>query len=267
MDLSKREELRILITGKDGRVKAQSQEAGAAILVYSAPYEEGDVIRMTGGPGYVVALLEDSMAETFGFLSGEFCLEVPFGEKKISYSPKSFTGDRHLLWVRWAEEAEIKARRNLARNVLDSHDNHGLFPHASANVETRGESVFAARNAIDGCYANDCHGRWPYQSWGINRDPNAELCLDFGRPVTLDRLVFTLRADFPHDSWWDRCTVQFSDGGELEIPFSKTGRPQNVDTTPRTVEWLKIGRLIKNQEDPSPFPALTQLEAWGTEAF
>ncbi len=212
MDTSKGGELRIFITGPDGQVKAQASGGNRATLVYNAPYEEGDVIHMAGGPGFVAAQLEDSMAEAYGYLSGEFCLAVPFGEKKISYSPKSFTGDRHLLWVRRAEEEEVRARRNLARNVLDSHDNQGLFPHASANVETRGESAFAARNAIDGCYANHSHGRWPFQSWGINRDPNAAFRLDFGRSVRLDRVVFTLRADFPHDSWWNRCTVRFSDG-------------------------------------------------------
>ena len=151
MDMATEKALRIFITGGDGRIKAQAGGTDRVTLVYGAPYEEGDVIHMTGGPGYVVALLEDSMAETFGYFSGEFRLAVPFGEKKISYSPKSFTGDRHLLWARRAEEGEAGARRNLARNVLDSHDNTGFFPHASANVETRGESVFAARNAIDGC--------------------------------------------------------------------------------------------------------------------
>lgn len=265
MDTPKAEELRIFITGGDGRLKAQAAGLDRVTLVYDAPYEEGDVIHMTGAAGFVVALLEDSMAATYGYLSGEFILEVPFGEKRISYSPKSFTGDRHLLWLRRAEEREIALRRNLAFNVLDSHDNQGFFPHASANVETRGESVFAARNAIDGCWANDCHGRWPYQSWGINRDPDAALRLDFGRPVRLDRLVFTLRADFPHDSWWNRCTVRFSDGSELEPAFVKTGEGQAVDFPPRTVEWLVVERLIKDPEDPSPFPALTQLEAWGTE--
>ncbi len=267
MDIPKGEELRIFITGPDGQVKAQAAGTDQATLVYDALYEEGDMIHMTGGPGYVVALLEDSMAETFGYLAGEFRLAVPFGEKKISYSPKSFTGDRHLLWVRRAQEEEIRARRNLARNVLDSHDNQGFFPHASANVETRGESVFAARNAIDGCYANDCHGRWPYQSWGINRDPEAALRLDFGRPVRLDRLVFTLRADFPHDSWWNSCTVRFSDGSSLEPAFVKTGERQIVDFASRTVDWLVVEQLIKDPEDPSPFPALTQLEAWGTEVM
>lgn len=115
--------LRIFITGGDGQVKAEAGGTGRVTLVYDAPYEEGDVIHMTGGPGYVVALLEDSMAETFGWLTGEFRLAVPFGEKKISYSPRSFTGDRHLLWVRRAEEEETGERQSFdfeARNVFVS---------------------------------------------------------------------------------------------------------------------------------------------------
>ena len=259
-------ELQIAIIGADGQVKAQAAGRDAVTLVYQAPYEDGDVISMTGdAPGYVSARLEDSLPETFGYLSGEFRLEVPFGEKRVSYSPKSFTGEIHMLQARTAEPEEIGAGRNLALNPLDSHDNTGFFPHASANVETRGESVFAARNAIDGCYANDSHGPWPYQSWGINRDPEAELLLDFGREVEVERLVFTLRADFPHDNWWKTCTVQFSDGSELMPEFTKTGRRQTVDLERRLVRWLKVCRLIKDESDPSPFPALTQLEVWGTE--
>lgn len=64
-------------------------------------------------------------------------------------------------------------------------------------METRGEAVFAARNAIDGIFENSAHGEYPYQSWGINRDPNAALTLDFGREVLLDELRITERADFP----------------------------------------------------------------------
>lgn len=197
MDTKIREELRIFITGPDGQVKAQASGGDRVTLIYDAPYEEGDVIRMAGGPGFVVAQLEDSMAETYGYLSGEFCLAVPFGEKKISYSPKFFTGDRHLLWVRRAEEEEVRARRNLARNVLDSHDNRGLFPHASANVETRGESVFAARNAIDGCWANHSHGRWPFQSWGINRDPNPPSAWTLAGPSRLTGWYLPSGRTFP----------------------------------------------------------------------
>lgn len=259
--------LTISITGPDGRVKASARGQGSATLVYAAAYEEGDAIRMTSdGAGYVVALLEDSMAQTFGYLSGEYLLNVPFGEKRVSYSPKSFTGEIHLLWAREATAEEASARRNLCLNVLDSHENTGFFPHAAANVETRGESVFAGRNAIDGCYANSGHGPWPYQSWGINRNPDAELTVDFGREVTIDTLAFTLRADFPHDNWWHTATVTFSDGSVFTPSFVKTGERQSFAIPPRTVRWLKVGGLLKDESDPSPFPALTQIEAWGVEA-
>ncbi len=46
---------------------------------------------------------------------------------------------------------------------------------------------FAARNAIDGIFANEYHGEYPWTSWGINQDPKAELHLDFGRPVIIER--------------------------------------------------------------------------------
>jgi len=259
-------ELTISITSKDGTIKASAQGNDSVTLVYTAPYEDGDMIHLRGDIcGYVLAKLEDSLDQTIGFLTEDFCLAVPFGEKRVSYSPKSFTGNIHLLWARVAEEREVNVYRNLAFNPLDSHDNNGLFPHASANVETRGESVFAARNAIDGSYANDSHGPWPYQSWGINRDPEAEFLLEFGRDVTIDRLVFTLRADFPHDNWWKHCTIWFSDGSQIKPFFVKTGSRQVVNIEPRTVRWLKIGRLVKDENDPSPFPALTQLEVWGSE--
>lgn len=258
--------LTISILGADGAVKASSQAIEQVTLVYSAPYEDGDVITLTSDvPGHVVALLEDSMAATYGYLAGEFRLAIPFGEKRVSYSPKSFTGNIHLLTARIATHDEIGAKRNLCLNPLDSHDNHGLFPHAKANVETRGESVFAARNAIDGFYANSDHGPWPYQSWGINRNPDAELILDFGRAVTVDTMVFTLRADFPHDNWWTNANVSFSDGTSFTPQFIKTGERQSFSISPRTVTWLKLDKLIKDENDPSPFPALTQIEAWGTE--
>ena len=141
----------------------------------------------------------------------------------------------------------------------------GFYPFASANVETRGEMVFAAKNAIDGVLANNNHGRWPYTSWGINRDPNAALKLEFGRKVVADEIVLYLRADFPHDAWWERATIHFSDGTDMELKFCKTHAAQRFAFPPKVIEWIAIDSLIK-ADDPSPFPALTQLEVWGMEA-
>ncbi len=258
--------LSITITGADGGVRASASGEGSARLVHAAAYQPGDTIRLESDvPGFVVCQLEDSMAPSYGYLKAGFALEVPFGEKRVSYSPKCFTGDIHLLWGREAESGEISAYRNLALNPLDSHINEGLFPHAFANVETRGESVFAARNAINGNITSEGHGPWPYESWGINQNPDAEMTVDFGRTVSIDRLVFTLRADFPHDNWWKRATVRFSDGSSETIRFVKSGEPQSFDIAAREVSSLTLSELIKDEDDPSPFPALVQLECWGRE--
>jgi len=59
--------------------------------------------------------------------------------------------------------------------------------------------------------------------------------------------------------------VQFSDGSAEVLPLEKTAAPQRFAISPRTVTSLVLCRL-KKADDPSPFPALTQIEAWGREA-
>ena len=140
-----------------------------------------------------------------------------------------------------------------------------MYPHTYANVETRGESVFASRNAVDGLIAADNHGGYPWSSWGINRNPDAEMTVDFGRPVDISRLVFYNRADFPHDAWWTEGTVTFSDGSSVTLPFVKKDGAQGFSVEKKGVTSLTISHLIK-ADDPSPFPALVQIEAWGRES-
>ena len=92
-----------------------------------------------------------------------------------------------------------------------------------------------------------------------------ELLKKFGRNVKIDELVFYLRADFPHDAWWQSGTVHFSDGTDFTANFVKTGSAQSFKIPEKTISWLTLDTLIK-ADDPSPFPALTQLEVYGTEA-
>lgn len=254
--------LKIRITDRNGNCKASAEAEGEVRLVYLSAYEEGDEINLESDvPGDILVQLEDSIAPFEGYLKAPYRLIVPFDEKKISYSPKSFSGEIHLLWAREATGADIY--RNIALNPLDSHHNVGLFPHALANVETRGESVFAARNAINGNTTSAGHGAWPYESWGINRQDDAEIRIDFGRLMCIDKAVITLRADFPHDNWWKRGVIRFSDGSSVIPELRKSGLPQSVTFAPRTVEWATLGELIKDEDDPSPFPALIQIEFWG----
>ena len=262
------EPIKLKILDAAGRVLLTAPAAEQVSLVYANTYAPGDRVALEiGQPGqYCVVQFEDTMPPALVYVvKREINFAIPFGEQATVYDPKSFTGSCHVIRARLATPEEIAARRNLAFDPYDAHGDTGFYPHASANVETRGEAVFAARNAVDGVYENDAHGVWPYQSWGINRDPNAALTLHFGRPVTVDELRLTLRADFPHDSWWTKATVRFSDGSEEVLSLKKTAAPQRFPMVPRTVTELTLCELIK-ADDPSPFPALTQIEAWGTEA-
>ncbi len=257
--------IKMKVLDKHEHIYCTSAAGDNVSLLHTSEYQEGDRIALEcEHPGtYCMVQFEDTLAPALVYIKGRvISYQIPFGEGRIIFSPKAFTGRRHLIRARVATEAEIFHRRNLAFNPYDQHGDRGAFPHSCANVETRGESVFASYNAIDGIYENLSHGEWPYQSWGINRDPKAEWRLEFGRPVQLDELRVTLRADFPHDSWWTKGTVEFSDGSTEELHFEKADRPQCFAIAPRTVEWLVFKNLIK-ADDASPFPALTQFEAWG----
>ncbi|MEC0090011.1 carbohydrate-binding protein [Paenibacillus macquariensis] len=259
--------LSLSVIGDDGSIKASNSENGQVSLLYTNPYEPGDAIALNSSAQnlYLVIQLEDSMSSEIVYLAGtEFKFVIPFAEKRSSYSPKSFKGNFHLLTARLALSEEIQAYRNLARNVYDQHGNATLFPHASANVETRGEATFAARNAINGNILNYSHGNWPFESWGINQRNDAELTVHFGRIVEIDKLSLVLRADFPHDNYWTNAKLTCSDGSEQIVQLFKTHERQTIALEPKPVEWVKLSELIQS-DDPSPFPALTQIEVYGRE--
>ena len=123
--------------------------------------------------------------------------------------------------------------------------------------------VYSQRKTpFDGVRANRSHGEWPYESWGINMQDDAAMKLDFGRPVLADRIVLYTRSDFPHDNWWQQVTIRFSDGSEQEFPLEKSSRAHVLPIPEKEITWLELCNLIK-AEDPSPFPALSQIEVYG----
>lgn len=259
--------MKLQILDKYGNVRAFSEGNDQLLLVYPQPYRRGDRVVLTcDRPGFFLVRFEDTLGPALVYVAEQVVFSIPFGRvDRVCYSPRAFRGKHHLLTVSAAPEELVGLRRNLTLNPYDQRGNTGMWPHAVASVETRGQALFAARNAIDGIHANRCHYPYPYQSWGINRDPNAELRVEFGVPVVLDTIVLTLRADFPHDSHWIRATVAFSDGSSVTLPLAKTREPQSFPITPRQVTDLTLKELIK-AEDDSPFPALTQIEAWGRVA-
>jgi len=248
----------------NGQTIHEAKSAEQVYLIHNAVYVEGDEILFEPGKsGFYEVRFEDSMPAAIVYVKDTASFKIPCGDKRMAYSPKSFAGEIHLISARQVSQEEYSLRRNLAFNPYDQMgDNTGMYPHASANIETRGESVFAARNVIDGIYANHCHGKYPFQSWGINRRSDAELKVEIGIPAVVDELVLTLRADFPHDSYWTKATAVFTDGSSETLVLKKMPLPQSFRIKPRTAEGVMLKDLIK-ANDESPFPALTQFEIWG----
>lgn len=257
-------QLSLKVLDKNGNTICVSSGEDFVDLVCTRTYEEGDRIELeTSEKNIHIRLqVDDALGEAFVYLTDNLSYQIPFGEKRISYSPKVFMGSRHYLYAETAREDEIRAYRNLARNPADQHCDVPCYPHATANVETRGESVFAAKNAIDGVRANLSHGEWPYESWGINRQDDAAMKVDFGRKVRTGKVILYTRADFPHDNWWVQVTLSFSDGSSQDFQLEKSTRAHILTFPEREITWVELSRLIK-ADDPSPFPALSQIEVYG----
>lgn len=258
---------RLAITVLDGQGQAKLRADGEdqAVMVYEEDYRPGDrlMFETDEADTFYVIRVDGALDESYVYLTKKAVeYVIPFDEKKISYNPACFVGERHYITMRKAEEYENRSYRNLAKNVMDQHGDPGCFPHVYASVETRGESVFAARNAVDGVLANESHGAWPYESWGINRQDDAELTLEFGRRVNVDRICLYTRADFPHDNWWVEATFTFSDGKQETVKMEKSAKPHVFALEKKGITWIKLSNLVK-ADDPSPFPALTQIEVYG----
>lgn len=245
---------------------ASSAHESEAFLCLDRVYEPGDTIVIASDGKHVWAQLDTALLPGEVYLpSGRMRWRVPEGEHRLAYCPGAFAGPRHLITARVMTQAEVAARRNVACNPADLRGDTDFFPHCTANVETRGESCFAARNVIDGLRACTSHGEWPFQSWGIGAREDAWLLVDFGREVTIDEMALTLRADFPHDAYWVSGHVVLSDGSEAAYDLQKTGDRQYIPLGRHTVTWLRLERMQKS-DDPSAFPALIELEVFGADA-
>lgn len=256
--------LALKVLDKDSNTICVSSGEDFVDLVCTHTYEEGDriVLETSDKNIHVNWQVDDALGAAFVYITDNVSYQIPFGEKRINMSPKVFSGNKHYIYAEVAREDEVTAYRNLALNPADQHCDVPCFPHATANVETRGESVFAAKNAIDGVRANLSHGEWPYESWGINRQEDAEMTVDFGRKIKTDKIVLYTRSDFPHDNWWQQVTLKFSDGSEEIFPMEKSSRGHVLTFPEKEITWVTLCNLIK-ADDPSPFPALSQIEVYG----
>lgn len=232
-------------------------------LYYQGEYRPGDEIRVESDTPYAELRVDQAIAPARLFLpQGTMTYRIPLeGDSPAAYPPFAFQGRQHVISLK---PDPCRGYRNLALNPADQRGRVTAYPHASANVETRNESVFAARNVIDGMHTADGHGEWPYQSWGIGARTDAVITLDFGREVLVEEMILYLRADFPHDAYWTRGTVALSDGHSQAFPLEPVDGPQPIPLGSRRVSWMRLENLIKC-DMPSAFPALRQWEVYGKD--
>lgn len=261
--------LTLKLLNKDGEsVSERAHEQEAYLAFKNRVYEPGDTIILETSKVdcFVWVQVDEALAPSLLYLK-EKRWEFPVilsEELRRAYSPKVFSGTRHYIRAWLPREGEVNGYRNLAFNAHDQKQQSQAYPHAFANVETRNDSTFFARNAIDGLIANESHGSFPYQSWGINQQADAQLTIDFGRKVRLDKVALILRADYPHDSYWTEATLVFD--GEKQQQLKLTNKVDRQYFSFSKIETTRVilKNLIKHQ-DESPFPALTQLEIFGME--
>ena len=259
--------IRIQAVDAQNRVMAETSHPDTAMLCVDREWAEGDrLVVLTEKDSHLWVRMDVTLAEGEVYLpEGEMNWLIPQGEHRLAYAPGAFEGKRHIVTVRRMEPEELSALRDLARNPADLRGNTNFYPHCTANVETRNESVFAARNVIDGLRFNTCHGEWPFESWGIGARTDAWCRIDFGREIIAERMALTLRADFPHDAYWVSGHAVDSNGKEIAFDLEKTGERQWINLEGRRVRWLQLERMIKS-DDPSAFPSLRAWEVFGKDA-
>ena len=115
--------LALKVLDKNGKTVCVSSGEDYVSLVCTAEYQEGDriVLETSEKNLHVFWQVDDALGAAFCYITGNVSYGIPFGEKRICYSPKAFYGNRHYLYARTAREDEVGAYRNLALNICDQH--------------------------------------------------------------------------------------------------------------------------------------------------
>ena len=268
------------IKEKSGKVKfsAKGSEISA---VYNGLLNEGDqIVLRLDGVNTVKVKFDEKLKESLIYVPNKsFTYTIPTDrELYMGYEPGTFKGDSHLITAREVDDEEFYSYRNISLNSHDLRKNGSGFPHANANFVTREEPCFYERNAIDGVINNQGHGSYPYHSWAGGARNDLEYTLDFGTEVEIKSIKFYLRADFkhdeitglPHDSYWKKIDVEFSDGEVVKCDFKldntdlneENSKGQEIKFDKKITKTIKLKNFTQVTEILG-FAALSQIEVFG----
>jgi hypothetical protein len=240
------------------------KSSGEFSFTIEREYVKGDRLVIEGTNNLFVQFDEHIPGSYVYSPTGRFNYPVPVKENGLNYPKESFSGSQHQLKIGVCDKKEWSAYRNLALNPFDVRGETDFYPHATSNSECRGESFYAARNAIDGYKLNTKHGQWPYQAWGPDTVSNLWFKIDFAKTIEIDKLVIVNRAQYSddHDSYWEKATVEFSDGTREEIKIEKTPLPQEIRIKKHRTSWINFSGL---KEFEHKWCSWIEVEAWGRD--
>ncbi len=234
-------------------------------VIYDSLYKEGDTFFVTCDTDFVSVSFDESQVQSIVYVpEHEFSYTVPMsGDAPDAYDKASWEKPSHKIVVSSISDEDALSTRNIALNSVDFTDNIRTFPHAWANFVTRGAAMFEAKNAIDGVCDNSSHGIFPYHSWAAGAREDMIYTLDFGREVEIEKLIFYLRADFPHDTYWKSLNVEFDDGEKAHAEFVMTADGQElVLSEPKKTSKITLVDF-KQISEPLSWAALSQIEVIG----
>ena len=187
---------------------------------------------------------------------------IPCGNERKSYSYKAFYNKKHLIRVSKASYQQINAYQNLALNTSDQVYLLNVYPHATSSEDCSLSPVFQPKNVIDGLTFNTEHGRWPFTSWSYQQNPQATLTIHFGRKVNVQDIHIYLRADFPHDSYFQNISLEYSNHHCSHFSLQKVSHVQTFSVDEEDVEWIRFYQF-KKADEKAVFAAITQIEVYG----
>lgn len=246
---------------------------GSAEMKVSSKYKTGEKIEITlpEGQHYLaVTIAKDVLDEAIVYLkNNKFSYTIP--DFSGSY-PSELQESGCIISARVPSNDELLEERNIALNPSDLLNAKTVFPHSSSNnvYQNNQSPEWLARNAIDGFKQNTGHGTYPLQSWGPDSTVKSSdyFKIDFGREVKISKIVLYIRADFPHDAFWDSCVVELSDGSVLDISgIKETQKKQTFKFDEFTTTSLKFTGLNKSSSSKGDWAAWTEVEVYGYENF
>ena len=206
-----------IITGRIDHEKPEAPfvaegDTLAVLAIKQYLYQVGDkiVVTYTGATPYLMVQLDETLAPSLIYLKEKVWeYQIPLEESaRKAFVDTAFHSARHQIMVRQAHTFEKDNYQNLSMNTHDQKEYSGAYPHAYANVETRDDAVSLRKMRLILSLVTFLMARI-HLLLGELTKKEAQLTIDFGRPVETDWIRLLFRADYPHDSYWEEVTLAF----------------------------------------------------------